>query len=178
MVTSPVDRSPAGRIITRACISLMLSGALPVTAAQMFTVTTLVSDQVAPGVLQDPSLVNAWGISSSASSPFWVSDNGTRVSTLYNVNSTTDATTKVGLTVSIPGAGSVTGQVFNGNSTAFNGDSFLFVSEDGTVSGWRGALGTSAETLATASAAIYKGAAIASTGGNTYLYAANSISKA
>lgn len=59
----------------------------------------------------------------------------------------TQATTKQSLVVAIPGAGNVTGQVFNG-STSFNNDRFLFVSEDGTVSGWRGPLGTTAETLA------------------------------
>ena len=57
---------------------------------------------------------------------------------------------------------------------AFNKDPFLFVSEDGTVSGWRGALGTNAEVLATASALnVYKGSAFASVAGEGYLYAAN-----
>ena len=57
---------------------------------------------------------------------------------------------------------------------AFNKDPFLFVSEDGTVSGWRGALGTNAEVIATASAAnVYKGSAFASVAGEGYLYAAN-----
>jgi uncharacterized protein (TIGR03118 family) len=64
--------------------------------------------------------------------------------------------------------------VFNSSAGAFNGDNFLFVSEDGTVSGWRGALGTTAETLVGASTAnVYKGSAIAAVGGHTYLYAAN-----
>src|SRR5205085_1980927 len=101
--------------------------------------------------ITDPSLVNAWGISHSAGSPFWVSDNGTGVSTLYSVNPATNATTKIGLTVTIPpaGSGNPTGQVFNtaSGSGAFNADAFLFVSEDGTISGWRGALGTNAEVL-------------------------------
>jgi uncharacterized protein (TIGR03118 family) len=79
----------------------------------------------------------------------------------------------VGLTVTIPGAGNVTGQVFNGTS-AFNGDRFLFVSEDGTISGWRNALGTTAEVLRTGfSDNVYKGTALATVSGNTYVYAAN-----
>ena len=57
--------------------------------------------------------------------------------------------------------------------SAFNGDAFLFVSEDGTVSGWRGALGTTAENLQLASDAVYKGVALSTIGGNTYLFAAN-----
>jgi uncharacterized protein (TIGR03118 family) len=65
--------------------------------------------------------------------------------------------------------------VFNSNSAAaFNGNVFLFVSEDGTISGWRGALGTTAEVLQTGSSAnVYKGVALGTISGNTYLYAAN-----
>jgi uncharacterized protein (TIGR03118 family) len=142
-----------------------------------FNQTNLVTDDntANPAQITDPALKNAWGMSFGASSPFWVSANGSGVSVLYNVNpSSSQATTKVGLTVSIPGAGNVTGQVFNGSTTSFNGNPFLFVSEDGTVSGWRQALGTSAETIAGPSAAnVYKGVAIGTTGGNDYLYAAN-----
>ena len=116
--------------------------------------------------------MNAWGISSSGTSPFWVSDNGTGLSTLYSVDPVTDVPTKQGLEVTIPGDGSVTGQVFNGSS-GFNGDRFLFVSEDGTISGWREALGTTAEMLQLPSDAVYKGAALATVGGNAYLLAAN-----
>jgi len=148
----------------------------PMAAATGFSQTNLVTDDPAanPAQTTDPNLKNAWGISSSGTSPFWVSDNGSGVSTLYRVDPATNATTKVGLTVSIPGDGSVTGQVFNSNSTAFNGDSFVFVSEDGTVSGWRGALGTAAETLQPSSAAnVYKGSAEATMGGDSYVYAAN-----
>lgn len=146
-------------------------------AAISFSQLNLVTDDQTANSAQitDPALVNAWGLSYSPTGPFWVSDNGTHVSTIYSVNPTTNATIKQGLTVSIPGAGNVTGQVFNSNSAnAFNQDLFLFVSEDGTISGWRSDLGTSAETLATGSSAnIYKGVAEAAVSGNNYLYAAN-----
>ncbi len=139
------------------------------------SVTNLVTDDQAANAakITDPGLVNAWGISSSPTSPVWVSSNGGGTSTLYSINPVTQATAKVPLTVAIPGAGSVTGQVFNaGGAGQFNGNAFLFVSEDGTVSGWRGSLGTTAETLASVNA-IYKGAAYATVGGNGYLYAAD-----
>src|SRR5206468_3458947 len=77
--------------------------------------TNLVSDL--PGVAQflDPQSVNPWGISESASSPFWISDNTAGVSTLYNT-----AGVKQGLVVSIPAprdplgaTGTPTGTVFN-----------------------------------------------------------------
>ncbi|HYV31653.1 MAG TPA: hypothetical protein VEO53_11185, partial [Candidatus Binatia bacterium] len=62
------------------------------------------------GDLIDPALVNAWGLAASGSSPWWVADNGTGLSTLYNGN--TGA--KVALTVTVPGA--PTGIVFNGGA--------------------------------------------------------------
>ncbi len=144
--------------------------------AGAFQATVLVTDAQSanPGQVTDPNLVNNWGLSYTPTGPFWASANGTGKSTLYAVNPITQATAVNALVVSIPGDGSVTGQVYNPNTGSFNGDRFLFVSEDGTVSGWRSALGTTAETLQTASAAnVYKGAAIATVNSTSYLYAAN-----
>ncbi len=60
------------------------------------------------------------------------------------------------------------------NAGAFNGDLFLFVSEDGTISGWRAALGTTAEILQIGSSTnVYKGTTEATINGHSYLYAAN-----
>lgn len=75
--------------------------------------------------------------------------------------------------VTIPGDGSVTGQTFNGGK-GFNSDRFLFVNEDGTISGWRGALGTSAEILQSPDPSnIYKGVTLDTTGGHCYLLSVN-----
>jgi uncharacterized protein (TIGR03118 family) len=159
-----------------ATVSILASLASPAWGLLYFIATNLVTDDQSVNAAQitDGSLVNAWGISYSPASPFWVSDNGTGVATLYRVDPVTGVTTKQGLTVTIPGAGNVTGQAFSNVAGSFNGDTFLFVSEDGTVAGWRGALGTNAETLATADPNnLYKGAASANIGGNVYLYAAN-----
>ena len=136
-----------------------------------FGQTNLVSDL--PGVARftDPDLVNPWGMAFSSGSPIWVSDNGMGLATIYN-----GAGVKQGLIVSIPapggGTGAPTGQVFNGGS-GFNGDVFLFATEDGTIAGWRGALGTTAELGAdrSGSGAVYKGLTLATSGSNTYLYA-------
>ncbi len=135
----------------------------------------LVSDLPGVALLQDTNLVNAWGVSFTPTSPFWISDNGTGKSTLYAV--TNDASgspqvTKRSLEVSIPGEGNPTGQVFN-DTTNFHGDIFIFVSEDGTISGWRGALGTSAEVLATRTNAVYKGVTLVAAPGGPVLLAAN-----
>lgn len=143
--------------------------------ADFFTTLNLVTDDQAanPAQTTDNHLKNAWGISFSPTSPFWVSSNGAGLSTLYNVDPLTNVTTKQALEVVIPGDGSVTGQVFNGSS-AFNGDRFLFVNEDGTISGWRAALGTNAEVLQTGfSTNVYKGTTLVTVGGNSYLLSAN-----
>jgi uncharacterized protein (TIGR03118 family) len=152
---------------------LILAGLAFSSHAVVFSVTNLVTDdQTAhPAQITDAGLINAWGLSFAPTGPFWISSNGAGTSPLYSVNPATRATAKLALTVTIPGAGNVTGQVFNGTS-AFGGDRFLFVSEDGTVSGWRSALGATAETLATPTA-LYKGAAFGSVGADSYLYAAN-----
>lgn len=165
------DKFPAAALAVGVALALASTAG----GAVEVSTTNLVTDDPAVNAarISDPGLLNAWGISMSAASPFWISSNGGGTSTVYRVDPVTQAVTKVALTVAIPGAGNPTGQVFNsGGAGQFNGDAFLFVSEDGTVSGWRGALGTSAETLASMSA-VYKGAAIASTGGGTYLYAAD-----
>ena len=119
----------------------------------------LVSDLPGMAQLQDTNLVNPWGISFSATSPFWISDNGSGLSTLYAVTNDPGGSphvAKQGLRVAIPGDGVPTGQLFN-NTGFFNGDSFIFAGEDGTISGWRGALGTTAELLVSRTNAVYKG---------------------
>ena len=145
--------------------------------ADVFLATNLVTDDPSanPAMLTDPNLKNAWGISATATSPFWVSDNGTGVATLYQVDAITNVPTKVNLEVTIPGDGSVTGQINNPiGAGGYNGDAFLFVSEDGTISGWRGALGTNAEVLQSFDASnVYKGTTAASVGGHGYLYSTN-----
>ena len=135
----------------------------------------LVSDQPGVALLQDTNLVNAWGVSFSPTSPFWVSDNGTGKSTLYavtNAASGSPQVTRLGLVVSIPGEGNTTGQAFN-NTTNFHADPFIFVSEDGTISGWRNALGTSAEVLASRPTAVYKGVTLVAASDGPVLLAAN-----
>ncbi|HEY2188977.1 MAG TPA: TIGR03118 family protein [Caldimonas sp.] len=140
-------------------------------------VTNLVTDDQTAHTAQitDPGLVNAWGISYPPTGPFWVSANGNGTAELFNVNPTTQATTALSLKVTLPDI-PVTGQAFNSASAsgAFNGDNFLFVSENGTIAGWRGGLGTTAETLQTGiDANVYKGTAFATQSGNSYLYSAN-----
>ena len=166
-------------------VAAILAAWLSPAVAGVFAVdqVNLVSNDTTlyPGTLLDANLKNAWGVSYGPT-PFWVSANGSGLALVYSVSST-DAVSKAPVEVTIPsfppgGTGNPTGQVFNTDASAgaFNGDVFLFVSEDGTVSGWRPSFGTNgtAEVLATGSPDnVYKGAALATISGNTYLYAAN-----
>jgi uncharacterized protein (TIGR03118 family) len=165
------------RVLT---IGLLVLGAAlavvsPLAAAQptTFHVTPLVSDQPGVAPVTDPDLVNAWGLTSSATSPWWVSDNGTNKSTLYRGSDGQ----KQGLVVTV--AGAPTGTVFN--STAgflLPGGvkaSFLFDTENGLIRAWNNAQGTTAIMVADRSdvGAIYKGLALANTPAGPRLFAAD-----
>lgn len=134
--------------------------------------TNLVSDMPGVALYTDPNLVNPWGISMSASSPFWISDNHTGLSTLYN-----SAGTPQSLVVTIPPAGggtppgAPTGTIFNGNAGSFSGDKFIFSSEDGTITGWQGGPAATLRADNSTADAIYKGLAVANNGSGDLLYA-------
>jgi hypothetical protein len=84
--------------------------------ANRYRQVNLVSDLPGLAAVQDTNLVNAWGISFSPASPFWISNNGTGKATLYAVTNDANGETHVAkqpLEVTIPGEGNVTGQVFN-----------------------------------------------------------------
>jgi uncharacterized protein (TIGR03118 family) len=152
--------------------------------AERYRQLNLVADQGGVAILQDSDLVNAWGISHGPGTPFWISDNHTGKSTLYAVtydSSGAVSVVKAELFVDFPAGGdptggSPTGQLFN-DTGAFNGDAFIFSSEDGAISGWRGALGTTpgtpVETLTARDGAVYKGITLAHTSKGPMLLAAN-----
>src|SRR5438067_677485 len=145
--------------------------------ADPYNQTNLVSDVAGLALITDPALQNPWGISHRATSPIWVSDQRTNLSTLYAVTSA--GVSKAALEVSIPQAGmgaqGPTGQV-NNNTAGFavNGApaSFIFANLNGTISAWNNSLGTTAQIVATTVGAVYTGLAISS--GPPLLYAANS----
>lgn len=143
--------------------------------ASRYRQINLVSDQPGVAAIQDTNLVNAWGISFSPTGPFWISATEAGRSVVYSVTNDANGSnivTKLPLEVTIPGEGNVTGQVFN-DTSGFNSNLFLFVSEDGTISGWRPQLGTAAEALLTRTGAVYKGVTLLPTLLGPVLLAAN-----
>ncbi len=164
-----------------------------------FTVTNLVgSDPTVAAEQTDPNLVNPWGISDSPTGPFWISDNGSGFASIYSTTPsgvTLNAIPAVTIAVppgQMPGTASPTGQVFNSFASegAFtlqdeSPATFLFATEDGTISGWNEQAGTQS-ILAVNEAdnpadgdeaqglgAVYKGLAIAQGNKGPVLFAAN-----
>ncbi len=140
----------------------------------VYTVTNLVSDVPGAAAVTDPHLVNGWGLTRLAGSPWWVANNGTDTSTLYNGAGTPQA-----LVVTVPGG--PTGAAANGGSgfvvrsgAASGAARFLFVNEDGQLLGWSPnvpAAGSTQATVAdTVPGAIFKGLTLS--GGNR-LYASD-----
>ena len=131
----------------------------------------------------DPNLVNPWGMAPNMSgSVIWVSDNGTGVSTLYDQSGNAQP-----LVVTIPAkdknkTGTPTGIVRN-DTTFFkvtkNGISkpakFIFVSEDGTISGWNPNLDLNNAIVAVKAKGdtVYKGVTMGMANGHNFLFATN-----
>ena len=72
------------RNVAMALPVLLSSAAIAQTSANAYIQHNLVSDVAGQADVTDPNLVNPWGISETATSPFWVSDNTTGLATLYN----------------------------------------------------------------------------------------------
>src|SRR5260370_33115109 len=132
-------------------------------AANKFVQHNLVSDLAGMADHLDPCLINPWGIVATATSPFWISLNGTGLSAIYDGNGNANA-----LIVGVPGsagttpparqcraatfgAGAPSGIIVN-DTTAFvlgaAPASFIFSSEQGVIAGWNGASGKSAGIMA------------------------------
>ncbi|MBZ5610422.1 MAG: TIGR03118 family protein, partial [Acidobacteriia bacterium] len=150
-----------------------------VPTANAYVQHNLVSDVPGLADVTDPNLVDPWGMSASSASPIWVSNHDKGVATLYNGSGAI-----VALVVTVPPAAGgappskPTGQV-NNSTTAFvlaNGKpaSFIFVTEDGTLSAWNAGAASTVMADNSASGAVYKGLAIgASSTLGPLLYAAN-----
>ena len=172
--------------------SLALFAAAPVAFAQHYTQVNLVANTSGIAPVTDPHLVNPWGISRSSSSPWWISDNGAGVSTLYNGAGVINP-----LVVTIPKAdpnsksfpnGAPTGTIANDVPTDFllapgAPAAFLFSTIDGTISGWNPTVGVPAGAAPPSTHAVvvvkttdgssYTGLTSATITGKRYLYAAN-----
>jgi uncharacterized protein (TIGR03118 family) len=170
-------------LVFAAATGLLLAAALPVGAASphsAYDVHVLVSDGSEPADFTDSNLVNAWGLTRTATSPWWVADADTEVSTLYN-GSGTPFPVGAPLVVSVPGGptGTVADTnpgfpVSNGTTTARA--NFLFATEAGQILGWSPTVAPTTAILGldrSSMDANYKGLAIALVDGVPTIYAAD-----
>ena len=155
-------RSAAALVAAAVCLGLAAAAAQGA-GSKIFNPQTLVSDGSFTAVATDSSLVNAWGLSAGPTTPWWVANNGSNTSTLYN-----GAGTKSALVVTVPG--NPTGTVFSASTTDFpisaNGVSaasrFLFATEGGTILGWAPTVNANTAIPGvdrSSSGAVYKGLA-------------------
>jgi len=156
--------------------------AFSATPGNGYLIHNLVADQYGIADYVDPNLVNPWGIITTASSPFWVSDGGTGLSTVYSSNGAPSATKpSVPPSAKDTAPSTPTGIVANATGGFLiqgKAPSFIFVTADGTVSGWASAVSATAAQLMVdngAAGAAYFGLAISATTTNAapLLYAAN-----
>ena len=106
-----------------------------------YSQTNLVSNTAGVATTTDPQLLNPWGISFLSGQDFWIANNNSGTSTLYDAQGNKNA-----LVVTLPGAthnpngncspGCPTGTVSNGNGSYFGGGSFIFDTEDGLILNW------------------------------------------
>ena len=178
IIYMPSRRSSHANALSSAKAPELMAGVSP-GPTQFYAQRNLVSDGAVPADHTNTDVVNAWGLVSGPTTPWWIADNGTGKSTVYRVNTGTFP-----LTVTVPGVGgnqgNPTGIVFNGgtgfvvnNGTGTSPALFIFDSEDGTVSAFRGVPVVTAVPNAQAPAhgAIYKGLAIDSATDGSRLYA-------
>jgi uncharacterized protein (TIGR03118 family) len=176
-LTSLVTHLPGLSVLTVAWVTLS-----PLTSfAQEYQQTNLVANTNQPGASTvDPNLVNPWGIARSSTGPWWISDEGKGVSTIYN--GIGQAAPPVLVTVPSAGqapTGSPTGIVFNGSSdfevASGKPGIFIFATFDGTISAWNPQVDATVAVVKVKATpgSVLTGATTAQSKGQSFLYVAD-----
>jgi uncharacterized protein (TIGR03118 family) len=152
---------------------LMFSGAA---LAQSYSFEILVANIPGKGVHTDTLLANPWGLVYGPGSPFWVSDEASGFSTLYNGSGVPQALQVMVPPASGTGKGTPTGIVFS-STTEFQIETwpsaFMFATLDGTISGWSHFEPSTALVAVRNPTAVYTGLAISGKKSGNFLYAAD-----
>ncbi len=164
--------------------ALLVGAGCPATPTQHFIQLDLVSNGLGTATNTDPDLVNPWGIAQAPNGPFWISSNGTGQSRVYD-GSGQPFPVGSPLVVTIPAPmGSMspsapTGAVFNtfAGQSYFGASAFIFVTEDGLVTTWQPANGTTGVVVVSNSnlspRPVYKGVTLVSINTGPLLLVAN-----
>lgn len=175
------------RTLALACLGLVMTLVSSMAVAQ-YQLKNLVSNQVKQAAHTDPLLVNSWGLVHGPGTPWWISDNNSGWSTLYDGTGKQITSLKVLIPTAgngpcspsgLNGPGSPTGVVFNGSSD-FQVQGwpaiFLFATLDGTISGWapQSNFNEAIQAIDNSSkGSVYTGLAITSRTSGNLLYAAD-----
>jgi uncharacterized protein (TIGR03118 family) len=177
------DGNPSGDHIYNSSVEITVAAAnnpptppaIPITR---YSLQNLVSDVPGLAAQTDPNLTNPWGIALNPTGPFWISNNRSGTTTLYNSLGQPFPIDNA-MVVKIP-TGAPTAQVFNGTPAfevaAGNPARFIFATESGTISGWNAAVDAGNARLVvdrSSAGAVYKGLALGANSSGPLLYAAN-----
>ena len=180
-----------GALALMALVAMAPVTPLAVHAAGGYQQRNLASDIPNLARQTNPVLTNPWGIAVAPEGPFWISDNGTGLASVLRGNGEPFPSQGSPLVVTIPPpAGATvtaapTGVVFNGTSgfqvsqAGKSGPaSFIFATEDGTISGWNRNVDPTHAILAVdrsavGPGAVYKGLATGSHDHRNFIYATN-----
>jgi uncharacterized protein (TIGR03118 family) len=168
---------PRRLAVALALAATLVVAGVPASAAvdNAYTVHPLVADVSGEAQTTDTNLVNAWGLVAGPTTPWWVVDNETDKSTVYNASSGAPPLLTVGVD------GGPTGTVFHNATTdpmnfvlpAGGAARFIFASEDGVLRGWNGGGSAQVPTQDVVADASYKGLATGQTASGPRLYAAD-----
>ena len=156
-------------------LSAITPGALA--QSNSYKQTNLTSDTVGVAANVDPNLVNPWGIAFFPNNPFWIADNNSGFTTLYNASGMNVGSFPVPAAAANTGQSTPTGIVANiaGTGFAVNGKPglFIFDSEDGAITSWNGSDPVTIKVDNSRAGAVYKGLALITNAGGAFLLAAN-----
>lgn len=173
-------------VATLALLAIAITGCTEeVEPGRVFLRTDLVSDRAGFATHTDPQLVNPWGIAFGPDTYFWVANNGTSTSTLYDGEGEI-LSNAIGGPIALPIADpelGVTGMVFHsgeGFVIRAGGPAapsrFIFATAAGTLIGWSAEVDPQNGVIAldaSSTGSRYTGLAIQTSGSRTLLYAAD-----
>jgi len=171
-------RKPKIAVLGMLLLSALLNGSQVRAQSNSYKQTNLTSDSQGMASFMDSNLINPWGIAYIPGNPFWIADNNSGKATLYDKTGNLQGTFTVPAPVGSANAATPTGVIANA-AGGFNvngiSSTFIFVTEDGTISGWYANLPSAGlKVNNSAVGAVYKGAALVTeAGGNQVLLVAN-----
>ena len=157
-------------------LAFSFGGVTAAAQTNSYTQTNLVSDMAGVANNTDPKLVNPWGISFVPGQAFWIADNKSGYSTIYDATGVSQFSVLIPAPAGDTSASTPTGTVINQTSGfKVNGfpSQFLFDTEDGTISGWYNSGNAVILADRSSTGAVYTGLAMVTNTTGSFLLATN-----